>query len=180
MSLPPSQLAADFKTILECADSLYKFSARNADNMARGENIANPKWSEAVRKCKISAIVARDYIIEANHEAAKTRKRKLRSGEEVSLPMLRRTSNASLSVEVPDEFSSKAVVNVDVPDSEVSPTLDVLDVWSASEPEVASSNAVVSGDVPEVSRSLNQVASFVFSFESQDSFPEEPETQQML
>ena len=68
--------------IQEHANHLWKFSSRYLDNMREGETYGN-KFLEHMLQVKEALVKATNHSIECNHEFAKTRKRKARSGESV-------------------------------------------------------------------------------------------------
>ena len=81
MALKLNNAVTEFDTLFECVVELHKFGARNLDNMRGGENIEDPDFLASVSLCRLSVQEASLHMLNANLVAAKSRKRKLQSGE---------------------------------------------------------------------------------------------------
>ena len=81
MALKLNNAVTEFDTLFECVVELHKFGARNLDNMRGGENIEDPDFLASVSLCRLNVQEACLHMLNANLVAAKTRKRKLLSGE---------------------------------------------------------------------------------------------------
>ena len=81
MDLELNNAVSEFDTLFECVVELHKFGARNLDNMRGGENIEDPDFLASVSLCRLNVQEACLHMLNANLVAAKSRKRKLQSGE---------------------------------------------------------------------------------------------------